>query len=80
MGLKLEFVKGQGPVLENCIESEADVERLATPPAAECMGPTLEAIASVHRELRPRGIPLIGFAGAPFTLACYAIQGRIEDV
>ncbi len=75
MGLKLEFVKGQGPVLENCIESEADVERLATPPAAECMGPTLEAIALVHRELRPRGIPLIGFAGAPFTLACYAIQG-----
>jgi len=75
MGLDLDFVKGVGPQLDQCIETPRDVDRLSTPQAVDCMGPTLEAIAIVSQSLRPRGIPLIGFAGAPFTLACYAIQG-----
>ena len=75
MGLKLEFVKGSGPQLETPIVSPGDVDRLTTPKAKDCMGPTLEAISLVCRELESRGLPLIGFAGAPFTLACYAIQG-----
>jgi uroporphyrinogen decarboxylase len=75
MGLDLEFVEGLGPRIGNPVSGHADVERLRTPPAAESMGGTLEAIRLVTAELAPGGIPLIGFAGAPFTLACYAIEG-----
>lgn len=75
MGLNLEFVKGEGPVLHNRIDTTRDVDLLATPPAEETMGGTLKAIELVTAELAPRDIPLIGFAGAPFTLASYAIEG-----
>ncbi|MCB8972723.1 MAG: uroporphyrinogen decarboxylase [Ardenticatenaceae bacterium] len=75
MGLDLEFVKGEGPVIYNPISTTADIEKLQTPPAEENMGFTLEAIRLVTAELTPRGVPLIGFAGAPFTLASYAIEG-----
>ena len=75
MGLELEFVKGEGPVIYNPIRTTEDIEKLQTPPAEENMGFTLEAIRLVTSELTPRGIPLIGFAGAPFTLASYAIEG-----
>lgn len=75
MGLQLEFVGGEGPVIHNRLERPYDIDLLATPPAEQTMGPTLEAIKLVTAELTPRGIPLIGFAGAPFTLASYAIEG-----
>ena len=75
MGLELEFVKGDGPVIRNPVRSTRDVDMLAVPPAAEILGPTLEAIRIVAAELEPRGVPLIGFAGAPFTLASYALEG-----
>lgn len=75
MGLELEFVKGEGPVIHNPLSRPADIDRLATPPAAETMPATLKAIELVAAELAPRDIPLIGFAGAPFTLASYAIEG-----
>jgi uroporphyrinogen decarboxylase len=75
MGLSLEFVKGEGPVIHNPIRSAADVDRLAVPPPQESLWFTLEAIKLVREELDPRGIPLIGFSGAPFTLASYAIEG-----
>ena len=76
MGLDLEFVKGVGPRLENALSSPADIDHLATPPAAATnLAQTLQAIQLVTADLTPRGIPLIGFAGAPFTLASYAIEG-----
>ncbi len=75
MGLQLEFAQGEGPVLHNRLQRPYDIDRLATPPAAETMAGTLKAIELVTAELQPRGIPLIGFAGAPFTLASYAIEG-----
>ncbi len=75
MGLELDFVKGDGPRIANPISTPRDVDLLATPPAEENMAGTLEAIRIVRRELEPRGIPVIGFAGAPFTLASYAIEG-----
>lgn len=75
MGLNLEFVKGEGPVIDNSITTVADIERLRTPTAEENMQPTLDAIRLVSDELTPRGVPLIGFSGAPFTLASYAIEG-----
>lgn len=75
MGLSLEFVKGEGPVLHNPIRSRADVEALRTPPPEESLPFTLEAIRLARAELDPLGIPLIGFSGAPFTLAAYGIEG-----
>ena len=75
MGLDLEFVPGKGPVIHNPISSAEDINRLETPPAEEILAPTLEAIKIAVAELEPKGIPLIGFAGAPFTLASYAIEG-----
>jgi len=75
MGMDLEFVKGKGPVMHNRIDSTYAVDMLAAPPAEEHMAGTLKAIELVTAELEPRGIPLIGFAGAPFTLASYAIEG-----
>ena len=75
MGLELDFVKGDGPVIANPISAPRDVDLLGTPPAEETMTGTLEAIRIVRRELEPRDVPVIGFAGAPFTLASYAIEG-----
>jgi uroporphyrinogen decarboxylase len=75
MGLNLEFVPGRGPVIYNPISSTEDIRRLETPPAEQTLSPTLAAIQIVTRELEARDIPLIGFAGAPFTLASYAIEG-----
>ncbi len=75
MGLELDFVKGEGPEISNPITTTRDVDMLGTPPAQETMQGTLEAIRLVRAELEPRGVPVIGFAGAPFTLASYAIEG-----
>ena len=75
MGLELEFLSGKGPVIYNPIQTPYDIDRLGTPPSEETLAPTLQAIRMVTAELQPRGIPLIGFAGAPFTLASYAIEG-----
>lgn len=72
MGLKLEFVKGEGPLIHNPITSLADVERLRTPDPEEALAFTLDAIRLTRAQLQ---IPLIGFSGAPFTLAAYAIEG-----
>ncbi|MCL4871613.1 MAG: uroporphyrinogen decarboxylase [Anaerolineae bacterium] len=75
MGLKLEFAPSEGPVIHNPIRQPYDVDILAVPPATETMGATLKAISLLKPELDSRNIPLIGFAGAPFTLASYAIEG-----
>ncbi|HLV36115.1 MAG TPA: uroporphyrinogen decarboxylase, partial [Spirillospora sp.] len=75
MGLELDFVEGEGPVLYNPVRSPADVQRLTVRPPEETLGFTLEAIRLARRELDGRGLPLIGFSGAPFTLAAYAIEG-----
>jgi uroporphyrinogen decarboxylase len=75
MGLELDFVKGEGPVIYNPVRSLADVEQLVTPPAEEALWYTLEAIKLTRQALDERAIPLIGFSGAPFTLASYAVEG-----
>lgn len=72
LGLKLDFVKGEGPVLENPIRSADQVNSLSLRPLEESIRFTLQAIKLVKPELK---VPLIGFTGAPFTLACYAIEG-----
>jgi uroporphyrinogen decarboxylase len=67
-------VSGSGPRIANPIRVPRDVDMLGTPPATQTMPGTLGAIRIVRSEL-PNRTPLIGFAGAPFTLACYAIEG-----
>jgi len=75
MGLALEFVHGEGPVIHNPLRRPADVAALRVPDPRESLGFTLEAIRLARRELEGR-LPLIGFSGAPFTLASYAIEGE----
>ena len=75
MGMELEFVKGVGPVMHNPITTTKDVDILACPPATHHLQSTLDAIKLTKAELEPRGIPLLGFSGAPFTLASYMIEG-----
>ena len=75
MGIKLDFVKGEGPQIENPLRTILDIDRLGAPASQEALPFALEAIRRVVADLTPRNIPLIGFAGAPFTLASYAIEG-----
>lgn len=75
MGLRLDYVPGEGPVFDNPIRSEADVDKLRNAPASEATPYIGQTVANILQEL-PHEIALIGFAGAPFTLASYAIEGR----
>lgn len=75
MGLDLDYKAGEGPVFGNPVRSATAVGRLAVPPAEDGTGYIAETIARVLDDL-PADVPLIGFAGAPFTLASYAIEGR----
>jgi uroporphyrinogen decarboxylase len=74
LGLQLEFMKGEGPVIHNPVRTTADIEALTVRPAEETLHFTLQAIKQTRQELAGK-IPLIGFSGAPFTLASYAIEG-----
>ncbi len=74
MGIPFEFVKGEGPVIHKPIQNNADIKALHEFESRDCLGHVLETIKILNQELKDR-IPLIGFAGAPFTLASYAIEG-----
>jgi uroporphyrinogen decarboxylase len=74
MGIGLEFSKGEGPVIGNPVRNMADVARLKPVEAATQIEYLMNAIKIVLREL-DRKVPLIGFSGAPFTLASYIIEG-----
>jgi uroporphyrinogen decarboxylase len=74
LGLGLRFAAGDGPVIDQPIRSREDVERLPEVDAGDCLGYVLETVRLVKQELAGR-VPLIGFAGAPFTLASYAVEG-----
>ena len=73
MGLKLEFVSGEGPSIENAITEPEDIDDISTARTDE-LGYVAEAIRVVVRQLDGK-IPVIGFVGAPFTLASYMIEG-----
>jgi uroporphyrinogen decarboxylase len=74
MGINFDFVQGEGPSIENPIRSEEDINRVRRFEPREALSHVLDAIRQVQGELAGR-VPLIGFAGAPFTLASYAIEG-----
>jgi len=73
MGLKLDFVPG--PVFENPVRTAADIEALRIPDVENDVPYVYETIRILRRELEGR-VPLIGFGGAPFTLACYMVEGK----
>jgi uroporphyrinogen decarboxylase len=72
LGIPFDFHAGEGPAIEKPIRSRADVDALRRFEPREELGMVLEAIRLLRRELE---VPLIGFAGAPFTLASYAVEG-----
>ncbi|MEI8019115.1 MAG: uroporphyrinogen decarboxylase [Schlesneria sp.] len=74
MGIDLEYAKGEGPVIHNPIQSPADVDRIRELEEVASLHFVFEAVRRIRRDL-PADIPLLGFAGAPFTLASYAIEG-----
>jgi uroporphyrinogen decarboxylase len=74
MGTPLEFQANHGPVFPEPVRSQADVDRLIIPDPEETMGFVLETIRILRRLLANK-VPLIGFSGAPFTLATYLIEG-----
>ena len=78
MGLGLYFVEGEGPKFERPIRTEADVNRLASPDPNIELRYVTDTVREVRRALGNR-IPLIGFSGSPFTLACYMIEGGGSD-
>ncbi len=73
MGLGLEFVNGEGPRFARPLNDEADVARLEVPDM-ERLRYVFDAVAAIRRALDGR-VPLIGFAGSPWTLACYMVEG-----
>jgi uroporphyrinogen decarboxylase len=73
MGMKLQFIAGEGPVIDNPIRTSQDIDALSISNTDE-LGYVGEAIQLVLRELAGR-VPVIGFVGAPFTLASYMIEG-----
>jgi len=74
MGMKLDIVESKGPVLEDPIRAEAQVEKLIVPDPVETMPFVMETIRLLRKRL-DMSAPLIGFAGAPFTLASYMVEG-----
>jgi uroporphyrinogen decarboxylase len=74
MGIDLEFAKGEGPVIHNPVREPRDVERLREVENIDSLSYVYEAIRLTRSSLKP-DLPLIGFAGAPFTLASYMVEG-----
>jgi len=77
MGLGLSFAEGEGPRFARTAADEASVGALAVPDMAK-LSYVFEAVATIKRALAGR-VPLIGFSGSPFTLACYMVEGGSSD-
>jgi uroporphyrinogen decarboxylase len=78
MGLGLYFAEGEGPRFESPLRDEAAVAKLSAPDPAGQLRYVTDAIRQIRRALAGR-VPLIGFAGSPYTLACYMIEGGASD-
>ncbi len=75
MGLGLHFVEGEGPKFAHPLRSAADIARLGVPDPEGELRYVTDAVRLIRRELHDR-VPLIGFSGSPWTLACYMIEGE----
>lgn len=74
MGLGLYFEAGEGPRFKKTVTTMADIEALPIPDAQKDLGYVMDAVSTIRRELNGR-VPLIGFAGSPWTLATYMVEG-----
>ena len=74
MGLGLYFVEGEGPKFERPLRSAADIAKLAVPDMETELRYVMDAVRTIRRELDGT-VPLIGFSGSPWTLACYMVEG-----
>jgi uroporphyrinogen decarboxylase len=74
MGLDLVFAQGEGPIIRNPLRRPEDIARLSPVDVTDALSPVLETVRTVRAALDDH-VPLIGFAGAPFTVASYAIEG-----
>jgi len=74
MGLGLYFVEGEGPKFERTVRTAADAEKLAVPDMETELRYVMDAVRLIRRELDGQ-VPLIGFSGSPWTLACYMVEG-----
>ncbi len=74
MGCDLEFVKGDGPVIHNPVRTTADIDRIVPLDSLDELDFVLQTVKQTRNDL-PADMPLIGFSGAPFTLASYMIEG-----
>ena len=77
MGLGLSFAQGEGPRFATAVRDEAAVDRLAVPDMDK-LRYVFDAVTSIRRALNGR-VPLIGFSGSPWTLACYMVEGKGSD-
>ena len=75
MGLEVQLIESKGPYLPNPIKTANDLQRVRVPDVDETLGYVSEAIKLIKKELNNR-VPLIGFAGAPWTILCYMVQGK----
>ena len=75
MGLGLYFAEGEGPRFERPLREEWEIRDLSAPDPHDALRYVLDAVSQIRRALNNE-IPLIGFAGSPFTLACYMIEGQ----
>jgi uroporphyrinogen decarboxylase len=75
MGLGLSFAHGEGPQFAHPVRTRADVERLGVPDMERELRYVMDAVRLIRRELAGR-VPLIGFSGSPWTLACYMVEGE----
>lgn len=75
MGLEVLMEEGKGPSLPKIIQTQNDIDALITEGAEECLKYVYDALALTKRELNGR-VPLIGFAGAPWTILCYMVEGK----
>src|SRR5512134_796303 len=78
MGLGLYFAEGEGPRFERTAADEASIARLAPPDPNVELAYVMDAVREIRRALAGR-VPLIGFSGSPFTLACYMVEGGGSD-
>lgn len=75
MGLEVQLIESKGPFLPDPIKTAKDLNRVRVPDVHETLGYVMDAIKLIKQELNGK-VPLIGFAGAPWTLLCYMVQGK----
>jgi uroporphyrinogen decarboxylase len=78
MGLGLSFTQGEGPRFERPLRQEWEIRDLAAPDPHDKLRYVIDAVAEIRRAL-DGAVPLIGFSGSPFTLACYMVEGQGSD-